>query len=58
MTDFLILVLFLAFAPERLDSLQVIRFCRLIRSGQEPPVCFLTVFEIVFFSAFFANFFC
>ena len=58
MTVFLILVLFLAFEPERLDRLRFIRFCRLIRSVNEPPVCFLTVFEIVFFNDCFADFCC
>ena len=57
MTVFLTLVLFLAFEPDRLDRLRFIRFCRLIRSANEPPVCFLTVFEIVFFNACFADFF-
>ena len=58
MTVFLILVLSLAFEPDRLDRRRFIRFCRLIRRANEPPVCFLTVFEIVFFNACFAAFFC
>ena len=51
MITFLFLLPFLVFEPERLDRLRFIRFC-LIRSANEPPFCFLTVFEIVFFSAF------
>ena len=41
---------------ERLDQIRFIRFC-LIRSANEPPVCFLTVFDIVFFSDCFGDFF-
>ena len=56
MTTFLFLLPFLAFEPERLGCLRFIRLC-LIRSANEPPVCFLTVFDIVFFSACFGDFF-
>ena len=56
MTTFLFLLPFLAFEPERLDRLRLIRFC-LIRSANEPPVCVLTVFDIVFFGACFGDFF-
>ena len=56
MTTFLFLLPFLAFEPERSDRLRFIRFC-LVRSANEPPVHFLTVFDIVFFSACFGDFF-
>ena len=50
MITFLFLLHFLAFEPERSVRLRFIRLC-LIRTANEPPVCFLTVFDIVFFSA-------
>ena len=56
MTTFLFLLPFLAFEPERSDRLRFIRFC-LVRSANEPPVHLLTVFDIVFFSACFGDFF-
>ena len=55
-TTFLLLLHFLAFEPEQLDRLRFVRFC-LIRIANEPPVCFLTVFDIVFFRACFGDFF-
>ena len=56
MITLLFLLPFLAFEPERLDRLRLIRLC-LIRSANELPVCFLTLFDIVFFSACFGDFF-
>ena len=44
MIDFLTVVLFLNFKPERLVRLWLIHF-RLISTDNAPPVCFMTVFE-------------
>ena len=56
MKIFFIVALFLVFESEHFDYLQSIEFCCLIRSAKEPSACFLTVFEIVFLNACFADF--
>ena len=56
MTTFIFVLPFLAFETKRFDGFSFCLLCR-IRSAKEPLVCFFTMFDALFFSASFGDFF-